>query len=124
MTNMRYASSRIKRFEQREKNLPELKNLVHNERIGDHPWGKLNLCLKGKENAKKFKKCVLWTELDKLKIVKEGERTTIVNPADDMTVHSSESMASSDFNFSRNSDPILKIPQLVSIFYTLFIIIL
>ena len=74
-------------------------NLGHKERIGDHPWGKLNLCLKGEENAKKFNKCVLWTELAELKIVKEGERTTIVNPADDTTVHSSESMASSDFRF-------------------------
>ena len=75
-------------------------NLGHKERIGDHPWGKLNLCLKGEENAKKFNKCVNWTELDELKIVKEGKRTKIVNPnADDITVHSSESMASSDFRF-------------------------
>ena len=82
------------------KTLPELKNLVHKERIGDHPWGKLNLCLKGEENAKKFNKCVNWTELDELKIVKEGKRTKIVNPVDDdMTGHSSESMASSDFRF-------------------------
>ena len=60
--------------------------------------------MKGEENAKKFNKCVLWTELVELKIVKEGERTKIVNPnpnpdADDMTVHSSESMAPSDFRF-------------------------
>ena len=79
-------------------------NLGHKERIGDHPWGKLNLCLKGEENAKKFNKCVLWTELAELKIVKEGERNKIVNPnpnpdADDTTVHSSESMAPSDFSF-------------------------
>ena len=39
-------------------------------------------------------------ELAELKIVKEGEKTKIVNPnADDITVHSSESMASSDFRF-------------------------
>ena len=82
------------------KTLPELKNLVHKERIGDHRWGKLNLCLKGEENAKKFNKCVLWTELAELKIVKEGERNKIVNPdADDTAVHSSESMAPSDFSF-------------------------
>ena len=46
--------------------------------------------MKGEENAKKFNKCVLWTELAELKIVKDGERNEIVNPADDMTVHSSE----------------------------------
>merc|ERR1712179_81516 len=70
--------------------LENLKCLVHNERLADHRWGKVNFCLKGEANAKKFNKCV--KSVRRLMIKKDGDRTIIYDPENnDQVEHSSES---------------------------------
>ena len=54
----------------RPADLPDLKNLVHDELISDHPWRKLNFCLKGEANANKFNECI--DSYEALKIVEAG----------------------------------------------------
>ena len=54
----------------RPADLPDLKNLVHDELISDHPWRKLNFCLKGEANANKFNECI--ESYEALKIMEDG----------------------------------------------------
>jgi len=78
--------------------LAKLKNLVNYERLGaketetKHRWGKLNFCLKGKENVNKFNLCI--ESKDELTIKPDGAGRKIVRAAptgEEETVRSSES---------------------------------
>ena len=71
--------------------LADLKCLVHDEKLKSHPWQKLNFCLKGDENAKKFNKCV--KSKCKLRIRERRGEIVIYDPEnEDLTEESSESM--------------------------------
>jgi len=72
--------------------LENLKCLVHNEQLADHRWEKINFCLKGEENAKKFNKSFKPLNFNVLKIKKRDGKIVIYDPENNnMTVHSSES---------------------------------
>ena len=69
----------------------DLKCLVNGERLNEHPWEKINICLKGQANADKFNKCI--DSLTLLKVRAERGQIIVYNPSNMQDEASSESIA-------------------------------
>jgi len=75
--------------------LDNLKALYHDENLANHPWNKVNFCMKGRANVEKFNRCIMNDArgINKIEIYTLAERdgrTILVDPHGE-EAHSSES---------------------------------
>ena len=58
----------------------DVKNFVHDEKLKDHPWKKMNFCVRGTANVEKFNQCI--EGIDELVIKRETKEKAVIYPSD------------------------------------------
>ena len=84
--------------------LGDVKNFVHNEKLTDHPWKKMNFCVRGYDNAEKFNQCI--EGIDELVIKRETKAIYQIDPNEEQLL----SVRSSQSEYDQEHNPEMELP--------------